>query len=535
MPERASVTRPQSAALRALCVLALLAATCVPAVLHAGKEHVRTVTHFSETLGREKTYSIYIPPARAENERFPVVFLLHGAWGNHRDWVERTQVAELAESYRMMLVFPDGDPFGWYVDSTQDEDSNYETYITQELVAEIDTLFPTVATREGRAIMGLSMGGHGALLLAAKHPDVFSSASSLSGVLDITAHAHKWNIAARLGPLDENREDWQANSVVHQAERFADGRVRILFDCGSGDVPTGILQDNHLFRDRLLELGIPHVWRELPGGHEWTYWDAYVHAHLNFHQANLLEATEGITGFWRHYFVRIGRFLGEAAEWSLDPPEGPILLTIGSSSVEGFPAELLPDYRIVNRSISADNVGIGRRGVANRYLSSVVDVPADFVMIKIGRNDLGNRHNNGTPSIAAIVEQYERILDVVEGVHPQAPVFVVSSFPTGGRYGHLVPAIIDYNERLRMITRDRANVRFLDVHALLRDESGFIQERYSRDGLHLTRAGNAVWARVLDEAIQQRIAELEAPADPVNLPADRIEDESDDQLETKDE
>lgn len=249
----------------------------------AARKDIQTVKHQSACLGTEKTFKIYFPPDAKPGERFPTLFILHGAYGSCEDWVNRTNVAELADNYRMILVFPDGSPFGWYVDSPTEKNMQYETYISKELPALIDRKYPTIAKREARGIMGLSMGGHGALLLAAKHPDVFGSASSLSGILKLTNHPISWHIPDCLGPLTQNRKVWEANSVWEQADRFTTASVRLMFDCGKDDTATGAIIDNRLLHEKLARLGVPHIWRENPGTHSWQYWQEHLVEHLRFH------------------------------------------------------------------------------------------------------------------------------------------------------------------------------------------------------------------------------------------------------------
>jgi len=249
----------------------------------AAQKDIQTVKHQSVCLGTEKTFKIYVPPDAKPGERFPTLFILHGAYGGCGDWVAKTQVAELADNYRMILVFPDGSLFGWYVDSPIEKGMQYETYISKELPAFIDQKYPTVAKREGRGIIGLSMGGHGAFLMAAKHPDVFGSASSLSGILKLTNHPDKWQIADRLGRMRDNMKVWEANSVWEQADRFTTASVGLMFDCGKDDTETGAIIDNRLLHEKLARLGVPHIWRENPGTHSWQYWQGHLDEHLRFH------------------------------------------------------------------------------------------------------------------------------------------------------------------------------------------------------------------------------------------------------------
>lgn len=162
----------------------------------AGLNEIITIHHFSNILNKTTTFQVYLPPdisSTTENAgtRFPVLYVLHGAWGSYVDWITKTDIEDLADNYRMILVFPDGDQFGWYLDSPIKKYSQYESYIIKELIPEIDRRFPSIASREGRSIMGLSMGDHGAFILSAKYPEMFCSVSSLSGILKLTNHHYQ--------------------------------------------------------------------------------------------------------------------------------------------------------------------------------------------------------------------------------------------------------------------------------------------------------------------------------------------------------
>lgn len=486
-----------------LSILFLLVLVIISSVAFAGQSDILTITHFSKTLNKEKTFQVYIPPDAKAGERFPVLYVLHGAYGCYSDWVSRTSIEDLADNYRMILVFPDGSEFGWYVDSPIERDSQYETYIAKELVDEIDLLFPTVASREGRGIMGLSMGGHGALLLAAKHPDVFGSASSLSGILKITNHPDKWHIAGRLGDYEKNRKIWEQNSVWEQAERFKNANVQLLFDCGSSDTITGAIFDSRQLHDRLVALGVPHIWREMPGTHSWTYWDIHLEEHLNFHQSAMVNVTPNL-GKWReHYFKRLTEFFKENAQICINPPTRPTICLLGSSSMEKFPVELLKGYRVFNRGISADTLGIGSRGISHRLESSVFDMRPDFVFIMNGRNDLGNRYRTGEPSIARMIEEYKKIVLTIRTRLPKTELIIITCPPVRDRYAHLATSTRSFNMELINMAKS-LNVPVLDLYKALVDKNGLLKPEYSHDGLHLSNAGYEVMAQMMRSFLSQK-------------------------------
>lgn len=100
----------------------------------------------------------------------------------------------------MIIVCPDGRN-SWYWDSPVDPSMQMESFFTDCLIPTVDSLYRTMPARGGRAITGLSMGGHGALWLAWRHPDLFGAAGSMSGGVDIRPFPANWNMADRLGRM----------------------------------------------------------------------------------------------------------------------------------------------------------------------------------------------------------------------------------------------------------------------------------------------------------------------------------------------
>jgi len=111
--------------------------------------------------------TLILPDAYREGtNRFPVVYLLHGAGGTHTSWYEAADVAMLSDKYGIIMLCPDGGGTSWYFDSPVDPAFQYETFVAEECVAYLDKNYRTKADRADRALCGLSMGGHGALFLA---------------------------------------------------------------------------------------------------------------------------------------------------------------------------------------------------------------------------------------------------------------------------------------------------------------------------------------------------------------------------------
>lgn len=470
---------------------------------------LRDVAFFSTALNRVATYSVYVPPASREGERFPTLFVLHGAHGGYQDWPEQTNIEELADRYRMVLVFPDGGSFGWYVNAVIEEFSQYETFIIKELVPEVDRMHPTIGTKETRGIMGLSMGGHGALSLAAKHPDLFGSASSLSGILNLTNHPGNWELSKRLLPLEDNRALWEANSAWHLADKFGPNGIRLLFDCGVSDTKTGAITDNRELHERLTALKTPHIYREFDGGHSWTYWQDHLQEHLNFHQGAVINSMDSPERWFAHYYKREEKFLTENAMLAVDPPTSPTLCLVGSSSMEGMPSDLFPGFRVLNRGISADRLGFGTRGIAQRMEESAFDMKPQIVFFKNARNDLSARHSgkDGKPTDDEMAEMTERLLTSIQTRLPGTLVMVGTAFPVRDNYAHLAPSIAVFAERQRALGA-KLGIPVIDGHAALIGEDGLLKPEYSSDGLHLSKAGKAIVANMILEVIARERPEL---------------------------
>ncbi len=243
---------------------------------------VDTLSTFSAAMQKEIKAVVITPKEYSQEKDYPVVYLLHGYSGNYKNWIEKVpQLEAYADQYGMIIVTPDGNFGSWYWDSPEVDGSKYETYVGKELIEIIDSKYSTIANREGRAITGLSMGGHGALYLAFRNQDTFGTAGSLSGGVDIGPFPENWEMKKYLGTKAENPERWEEFSVMYQSNRLIPNKMALIISCGTADF---FYEVNVKLHEKLAYNNIPHTFITGPGGHTWDYWaDAVQYQLLFFH------------------------------------------------------------------------------------------------------------------------------------------------------------------------------------------------------------------------------------------------------------
>jgi S-formylglutathione hydrolase FrmB len=211
---------------------------------------------------------------------YPVVYLLHGYGGWYSNWLIRVpELKQYADQYNLLIVCPDGGYSSWYFDSPVDTTMKYETYIGIEVPAYIDAHYHTIKNRTGRAITGLSMGGHGALFLAFRHAATFGACGSMSGGVDLNYSRNKFDIMKRIGDTIRYADNWKNYIVMNVIENYPKDSLAIIFDCGTEDF---YYEANQKLHEKMLKLKIPHDYTERPGKHEWAYWRNSIQYHLLF-------------------------------------------------------------------------------------------------------------------------------------------------------------------------------------------------------------------------------------------------------------
>ena len=274
------------------------------------------VSVLTPALGRPVDVRILVPdgyaamdPATAPS--LPVLYLFHGTSGRASDWVNAGDVVDTTAGLPLIVVMPDagfdGNGGGWFtnwVDQTTPLGPNqWETFHVAQLIPWIDANLRTIASREGRAVAGLSQGGFGSMTYAARHPDTFVSVASFSGAPDID-----WNPAIAAGATAviegtamglnrtkpqvmfgsrANKEiNWQGHDPATLVENLRGLDVWLYTASGApgehdGPQPnpggSGIeaLTNSSTmgFVERARQLGVPHHLVDYRfGTHSWAYW-----------------------------------------------------------------------------------------------------------------------------------------------------------------------------------------------------------------------------------------------------------------------
>ena len=206
-------------------------------------------SHKSEICGGEMKFSVFLPP-QTESDFVPTLYWLSGLTCNHENFITKAGAQKYAAKYGIMLICPDTSPrgsgvegedvdydlgsgAGFYINAiTEKWSKNYrmEDYIIHELTSIICSNFPVIEGRE--SIFGHSMGGHGALTLAFKHPGRFSSVSAFSPIC--APSQCPWGEKVFSHYLGQDREVWKKHDA-NELVQISKLEIPILIDQGSDD------------------------------------------------------------------------------------------------------------------------------------------------------------------------------------------------------------------------------------------------------------------------------------------------------------
>jgi len=268
-------------------------------IVHGGT--LRYLKHDSTATGTPMTLSVFVPPGEGP---FPVLIWLSGLTCTEDNFTTKAGAYRAAAEHGVIIVAPDTSPrgegvaddpaydlgqgAGFYVDATEEPWAPHflmETYVADELIALIDANFPTTGVR---AISGHSMGGHGALTLALRHPDLFRSVSAFAPICSPTRCP--WGEKAFTAYLGQDRAAWDRHDAARLIESGAAKGVfdDILIDQGDAD---SFLTDQ--LKPELLIAASEAVGQRLtlrmqPGyDHSYFFMASFIAHHIAFHAKRL--------------------------------------------------------------------------------------------------------------------------------------------------------------------------------------------------------------------------------------------------------
>jgi len=270
------------------------------------------ITVSSALLPVQAGIRVLLPASYAANPQahYPVLYLLHGGYGLYTDWTIYGNIEQVAAGLDVIVVMPGSGKGGWYADFDNFGAGGppaWETYAITQLIPWIDANFHTNSSRNARAIAGLSMGGYGAMSYAARHPDLFVSASSFSGANNTALPA--FDAYIEVSPVIDNMAPgaiWGVppfdlpGLLAHNPTNLAAnlGGMHVALYTGNGNqgpldgnfAITGVFdniqesvveQMNIQFDAALTSAGIAHTFTDYGNGtHSWPYWNRDLAAEM---------------------------------------------------------------------------------------------------------------------------------------------------------------------------------------------------------------------------------------------------------------
>lgn len=249
---------------------------------------------FSAALGMCVTCDVILPQRRdnAPDRKLPVLWLLHGAHGNHFDWIRRTSIERYAAPYGLAVVMPSAQN-SYYTDMAHG--GRYYTFIAQELPQTMGRLFNFSPKREDNFIAGLSMGGAGSLMIGLSRPEQYAAIGYLSNGA-VTAPRDTGLLQGRRWELTFGPDGVQPGSYLDalgNAARLARQGgpcPRVFHACGREDpLLPAALETRDFFR-HLPGNPFDYQFVEAPGAHDWAFWDTHIQAFIAYLHLPVVDA-----------------------------------------------------------------------------------------------------------------------------------------------------------------------------------------------------------------------------------------------------
>lgn len=250
----------------------LISIVCLVACFsHFSSQKIIRQDIFSPKMNK-KIKTIIITPDLQPDVTYKSVYILHGYSGNPERTLQK-DIPDLvlkAQEYQTIYILPDGNYNSWYVDSPIKKDSQYQTFIGEELVGFINRNYPVKTEKKFRGILGWSMGGYGATNIGVTYRKIFGVVGSSCGALDFRSFGKEYTnyqVDKVLGSFPDLDVNFLTDSKI---ELMKTASQYYIFDCGTED--DQMITQNRKFHDQLTHAKIGHLYIESPGKHDPEYW-----------------------------------------------------------------------------------------------------------------------------------------------------------------------------------------------------------------------------------------------------------------------
>lgn len=258
-------------------------------------------SHFSETLNCTMRFAIYLPPQASNGDKVPALYWLSGLTCTDENFMQKAGAQRIAAELGMAIIAPDTSPrgdevadddsyglgkgAGFYVNATQAPWSQHYhmyDYVLNELPALVESMFPV---SQQRSIAGHSMGGHGALVLALRNPELYRSVSAFSPITNpVNCPWGKKAFGAYLGKDTASWADYDASMLMRKASAFVPARV----DQGEADNFLAEQLKPEILEAAAKHSGYPLELNRREGfDHSYYFIASFIEQHLRFHAEHL--------------------------------------------------------------------------------------------------------------------------------------------------------------------------------------------------------------------------------------------------------